>query len=168
MELNSKTYILFLQRTILLVEVHLQVGDYFINLFQFIFWATRHEFGESANCPYGKKSIWRIIPWENVCIGSIHLQNNCYYSFSEGTCTKDHPFAYKNGQYCCETNQELVNGGNSDEVASGTCDGIGFSIESTCCKDHKYLKCPHTKCKDYGGKDYEKFDTVSKILKTQD
>ena len=89
-----------------------------------------------------------------------------YYSFLESTCTKDYPFAYNNGQHCCETNQELVNGGNSDEVASGTCDGIGFSIESTCCKDHKYLKCPHTKCKDYGGKDYEKFDTVSKILKT--
>ena len=81
-------------------------------------------------------------------------------------CTKDHPFAYLNGQYCCETNQEKVNGGSSNEVASGTCDGIGFSIESTCCKDDKYLKCPHTKCKDYGGKDYEKFDTVSKILKT--
>merc|ERR1712008_167627 len=62
------------------------------------------------------------------------------------TCTKDHPFAYLNGQYCCETNQEKINGGTSNEVASGTCDGIGFSIESTCCKDNKYLKCPHTQC----------------------
>ena len=78
---------------------------------------------------------------------SIHMQNNNYYSFSEDTCTKDYPFAYLNGKYCCKTNQELVNGGNSKEVASGTCDGIGFSIESTCCKDNKYLKCPHTKCK---------------------
>ena len=97
------------------------------------------------------------------------MQNNCYYSFSEGSCTEDHPFAYFNGQYCCETNQELENGAtiqHLDEVASGTCDGIGFSIESTCCKDNKHLKCPHTKCKDYAGKDYEKFDKVSKILKT--
>ena len=65
------------------------------------------------------------------------MQNNKYYCFSEGTCTKDYPFAYRNGKYCCQTNQ----------TASGTCDGRGFSIESTCCKDHKYLKCPHTQCK---------------------
>ena len=108
------------------------------------------------------KTAQPVLPSLKVFICKIIVT---YYSFSESTCTKDHPFAYNNGQHCCETNQELVNGGNSDEVASGTCDGIGFSIESTCCKDHKYLKCPHTKCKDYGGKDYEKFDTVSKILK---
>ena len=71
-------------------------------------------------------------------------------------CTKDHPFAYHNGQYCCETNQEKVNGGTSNEVASGTCDGIGFSIESTCCKSHKYLKCPHAQCVTrHEGKGYE-------------
>ena len=85
-----------------------------------------------------------------------------YYSFSENRCTKDHPFAYLNGQYCCKTNQELVNGGTLNEVASGTCDGIGFSIESTCCKDNKYLKCPYTQCKDYAGKDFENFVIVSK------
>ena len=92
---------------------------------------------------------------------SIQVQNNCYYSFSATTCTKDHPFAYLNGQYCCKTDQEKVNGGTSNEVASGTCDGIGFSIESTCCKDDKYLKCPHTQCVTRtAGKDYEKFDTI--------
>ena len=75
-----------------------------------------------------------------------------YHSFlAENACTKDYPFAYLNGKYCCETNQELVNGGSSNEVASGTCDGKGFSIESTCCKGHKYLKCPHAQCKDYAG-----------------
>ena len=96
---------------------------------------------------------------------SIHMQNNCYYSFSVTTCTKDHPFAYLNGQYCCETNQEKINGGTSNEVASGTCDGIGFSIESTCCKDNKYLKCPHTQCVTRtAGKEYEKFDADPKIL----
>ena len=115
-----------------------------------------------AKSPYGELFIGKMSVLKVIICKIIVM----YYYFSESTCTKDHPFAYNNGQHCCETNQELVNGGNSDEVASGTCDGIGFSIESTCCKDHKYLKCPHTKCKDYGGKDYEKFDTVSKILKT--
>ena len=74
-----------------------------------------------------------------------------HFFLAENTCTKDYPFAYRNGEYCCETNQELVNGGSSNEVASGTCDGKGFSIESTCCKGQKYLKCPHAQCKDYAG-----------------
>ena len=71
--------------------------------------------------------------------------------FAETACPMDNPFAYLNGKYCCETNQERVNGGYPNEVASGTCDGKGFSIESTCCKGNKYLKCPHAQCKDYAG-----------------
>ena len=55
----------------------------------------------------------------------------------------DHPFAYFGGQYCCKTNQEFVGSTNQTEVQSGTCDGIGFSTESTCCKDHAYVNCPH-------------------------
>jgi len=45
-----------------------------------------------------------------------------------------------------KTNQELVKGGSSTEIASGVCDGKGFSAESTCCIGHKYLKCPHKHC----------------------
>ena len=106
--------------------------------------------------PYGELFIGKMLVSKVfICI---------YYFFSERRCTKDHPYAYLNGQYCCETNQELVNGGTLNEVASGTCDGIGFSIESTCCKDHHYLQCPYTQCKDYyAGKDYKKFYTVSKL-----
>ena len=59
------------------------------------------------------------------------------------TCASEYPFAYLNGDYCCKTNQELWYGGNTLEVASGSCDGKGFSIESTCCNDHDYQKCPH-------------------------
>ena len=94
--------------------------------------------GESAYCQYGELFIGKMFVWKVfICI---------YYTFSESRCTKDHPFAYFNGQYCCKTNQELVNGGTLNEVASGTCDGIGFSIESTCCKGNKYLKCPQKQC----------------------
>ena len=97
--------------------------------------------------PYVKMSILK----------TIYIQNNYYNCFSEKTCTKDYPFAYLNGQFCCETNQELVNGGSLNEVASGTCDGIGFSIETTCCKDRKWIKCPHTQCvnRPNKGKSYE-------------
>ena len=72
--------------------------------------------------------------------------------FSEKNCTVDYPFAYLNGDYCCKTNQELWYGGNPEEVASGTCDGTGFSKESTCCKGHDYLKCPNLEgCEDFNG-----------------
>ena len=60
------------------------------------------------------------------------------------TCASEFPFAYLNGDYCCKTNQELWYGGNTLEVASGSCDGKGFSIESTCCQGHNYQKCPHS------------------------
>ena len=103
---------------------------------------------------FGKMSVLKVF----ICKTTVTIL------FSEGTCTEEYPFAYLNGQYCCETNQELVNGGTLNEVASGTCDGEEFSIESTCCMDHQYLKCPYTQCEDYTGKDYEKFGTVLKIL----
>ena len=68
------------------------------------------------------------------------------------TCDSEYPFAYSNGDYCCKTNQELWYGGNASEVASGTCDGTGFSKESTCCNGHDYLKCPNPEgCKDFNG-----------------
>ena len=103
---------------------------------------------------FGKMSVLKVF----ICKTTVTIL------FSEGTCTEEYPFAYLNGQYCCETNQELVNGGTLNEVASGTCDGEEFSIESTCCMDHQYLKCPYTQCEDYTGKDYEKFGTVLKML----
>ena len=102
---------------------------------------------------FGKMSVLKVF----ICKTTVTIL------FSEGTCTEEYPFAYLNGQYCCETNQELVNGGTLNEVASGTCDGEEFSIESTCCMDHQYLKCPYTQCEDYTGKDYEKFGTVLKM-----
>ena len=81
----------------------------------------------------------------------LYHSTSLQFQFSEKTCTLDYPFAYRDGEYCCKTNRELVNGGNSNEIASGACDGIGFSKESTCCKDHEYLLCPHSEgCYDNG------------------
>ena len=77
-----------------------------------------------------------------VIVVAVMVQNKLH-SFSEKNCTMNYPFAYLNGDYCCKTNQELWYGGNASEVALGTCDGTGFSIESTCCNDHDYQKCPH-------------------------
>ena len=36
----------------------------------------------------------------------------------------------------------MRNGGTPSEVTFGTCDGVGFSRESTCCKDHDNIVCP--------------------------
>ena len=36
----------------------------------------------------------------------------------------------------------MRDGGTPSEVTFGTCDGVGFSRESTCCKDHDNIVCP--------------------------
>ena len=61
-------------------------------------------------------------------------------------CPLDHPYAYLNGAKCCASDEELESGGTKSEIASGTCDGIGFDIESTCCKDHQFIECPCHSC----------------------
>ena len=71
------------------------------------------------------------------------------------TCASEYPFAYLNGNYCCKTNLELPYGGSIAEHISGTCDGKGFSRESTCCKDHDYEECPHLEgCYDFSEGNY--------------
>merc|ERR1712080_578500 len=59
-----------------------------------------------------------------------------------GGCPTSHPYAYLNGNYCCQTNEELTNGGTQSEKDSGTCDGINFNEQSTCCKNHGFIPCP--------------------------
>ena len=62
----------------------------------------------------------------------------------------DYPYAYLNGKRCCRSNQELKKGGLQKEIKSGTCDGMNFNRESTCCKDNDHQTCPHIEgCFDY-------------------
>ena len=70
------------------------------------------------------------------------------YSILAQECPIDHPYAYLDGAYCCASKEELTNGGNQSEIESGTCDGFGFSSQSTCCKDHDFVKCPGDSCID--------------------
>ena len=60
----------------------------------------------------------------------------------------DYPYAFKNGDYCCATNEEKPQGGSQSEIVSGTCDGVGFDITSTCCKNKNDIKCPGDSCID--------------------
>ena len=70
------------------------------------------------------------------------------YSILERQCPLDHPYAYLNGAKCCASKDEIKKGGSKSEIASGTCDGIGFDFESTCCKNHNHVKCPWDSCID--------------------
>ena len=50
-----------------------------------------------------------------------------------------------NGGYCCKTKEERpVELGITpqNEIDDGTCDGVDFNIQSTCCKDEAYTPCP--------------------------
>ena len=51
-------------------------------------------------------------------------------------CSNDYPYAFMWGEYCCKTELEE----NNNFVA---CDGGPISINSVCCKDNEYEKCPH-------------------------
>jgi len=63
-------------------------------------------------------------------------------------CPMKYPYAFKNGTYCCATNEENPRGGTHEEIVSGTCDGVGFDIISTCCKNENHFKCPVDSCID--------------------
>ena len=57
-------------------------------------------------------------------------------------CPASHPYAYLNGDYCCKTKEERPNGGLQSEIDDGTCDGVDFNLESTCCNNSDYTPCP--------------------------
>ena len=59
-----------------------------------------------------------------------------------------YPYAFKNGDKCCKTNEENPRGGSPSEIASGTCDGSDFNIKSTCCIYYDEIKCPGDSCID--------------------
>ena len=59
-----------------------------------------------------------------------------------------YPYAFKNGDKCCKTNREIPRGGSPSEIASGTCDGSDFNINSTCCIYYDEIKCPGDSCID--------------------
>ena len=49
-----------------------------------------------------------------------------------------------NGDYCCKTNKEKKYGATQQDIISGTCDGINFDFDSTCCEYNEFLKCPYS------------------------
>ena len=70
----------------------------------------------------------------------------CFAGGIDEFCPPDHPFAYLNGAFCCKTNEERplsYNQTPQNEIDSGTCDGVDFNRQSVCCKDEKYIQCPH-------------------------
>ena len=57
-------------------------------------------------------------------------------------CPLTHPYAYRNGRYCCETPYEHNRHNNQGEQ----CDGGLLTYNSACCADDKYVSCPSRKC----------------------
>ena len=53
------------------------------------------------------------------------------------TCPQDHPYAYLDGKYCCQSDREKVY-----EEEGEKCDGSVISRQSTCCLDNAYAECP--------------------------
>ena len=57
----------------------------------------------------------------------IHLSYN-YLGF----CSVSYPYAYYNGKYCCNENEEKP-AGTESQIEDGTCDGLDFNRKSECC-----------------------------------
>ena len=63
--------------------------------------------------------------------------------FSDSSCPSSHKYVYADGKYCCQTNKEN-NNGNGD-----LCDGSEIGIDSTCCENHKFIKCAYDRCNNH-------------------
>ena len=70
------------------------------------------------------------------------------YFSSVDKCSDTYPYAFMWGEYCCKSESEKSTQNNLPE-----CDGGHISIDSICCKDDQYEKCPHIGgCKNNRGK----------------
>ena len=56
-------------------------------------------------------------------------------------CPPTHPYAYSKGNSCCKNGYEKF---DPDDIAK--CNGEPILMNSTCCKDDAYIKCPVDKC----------------------
>jgi len=109
---------------------------------------------ENDNCNVGNNEVCSTTTNQCECaegFSRLDVDQKCTATAAntQHQCPRYHPYAYLSGSYCCATNEEKPNGGNESEIASGTCDGHAFNIESTCCKDDQYIKCEFDSCIDH-------------------
>ena len=67
-----------------------------------------------------------------------------YKNIFAGNCPKSHPFAYNNGNHCCQVNHEKYY-----EPLGIACDGSTIDGNSQCCEDNRYTACTDRPCGDY-------------------
>ena len=55
----------------------------------------------------------------------------------------EYPFAYLNGKHCCKTNNERPKGAGApqDKIDNGSCDGLNFGRQSSCCENNDHVPC---------------------------
>ena len=58
-------------------------------------------------------------------------------------CPSTHPFAYRNGNFCCQTGREKM---AEDAPDRNGCNGSDIQITSTCCANDYHMECPDGKC----------------------
>ena len=64
--------------------------------------------------------------------------------FLGSPCPQDVPYVYHNGDYCCKYNYEKVH-----EPQGELCDGGPIGIDSLCCVDDNFRRCPDSPCSNY-------------------
>ena len=71
--------------------------------------------------------------------------NTTYIIVHPEKCPKTHPFVYAGGRYCCQYGFEHIL-----QAYGENCDGGPISINSVCCKQFAYIRCPTGVCKNRG------------------
>ena len=63
------------------------------------------------------------------------IRSSIYPYIYLGFCPVDYPYAFYNGYYCCNENEEKPVGPDTTEsqIEDGTCDGLDFNRKSKCC-----------------------------------
>ena len=79
---------------------------------------------------------------------STHGQNHAQikekiFSGDNSYCPLSHPYAYSDGDYCCWSNKEK----NDPSAHGALCDGSAIGLDSKCCEEDRFTKCPHPPCK---------------------
>ena len=86
-------------------------------------------------------------------------------SLAPNQCPPEHPFVYRSGEYCCKYDKE----GGDGSVDGWRCDGSKISIDSSCCYEGKWVRCPiwpNGKCDNHGGM-CKKFSLACTLLESK-
>ena len=107
-----------------------------------------------ATVKSGSKSIFKHLEHVNSKKCIVVNSSTINYFIVE-LCPKGFPYAYMGGDYCCTTEKEgsFKELDDYSKVDRSSCDGGPISLNSVCCQNNRFVRCPNNKkCKSGKGR----------------